>query len=151
VADSKFEVTWNRSRMRKQSELVAEDQGLQDKGQKDSFRHAYTSAKVAEKMDNVTLNSGIGAGVARVLGLGNELGLGTSFEDHVTDLANNEIGLMIREEVERDVVRMKEEWGLNDAQADEWRERLLRTRIADAVQSGKMTQKPFSGPQKDEE
>ena len=69
-------------------------------------------------------------------------------EDHLADIGNNEIGLAIRDEVEKDIQKMKEEWNLSNTQADEWRERLLRTRIAEAVKEGKLTQQPLNGASK---
>lgn len=202
MADSKFDASWwNIWEMRKQSKKIAEEQGLTSKGDIDSFRHPYSSAKVADAFDTnrslsvnenksslqamletmfstldtngtpsvgenkssiqsmikgmFSTDAGIdgndGKTISRALGLGNELlGIGNSAEDHLADIGNNEIGLAIRDEVDRDIQRLREEWNMNDAQTEEWRERLLRTRIADAVKEGKLTQKPYSRTRSEE-
>lgn len=155
MAEAKFDASWwDVWEMRRQANKIAEEEGVEEKG---PFRHAYTSAKTADRYDNqddiwfeegksavkavlkniFTPNAGVdlnnGKTISRGMGIGNEI-VG---KDFVEDTQANEIGLLIRDEVDRDVLRMKEEWQLTEEQAQEWRERLLRTRIAEAMKEGK--------------
>lgn len=143
---TKFDSFWL-SDMRKQAQEIAIDIGFTASADIDSFRHAYTAAKMNQRLKVPLVDDG--NGLAGILGIGNEvLGFSNSLEDHAADLMNNQFGMQILVEVERDTERLRRDWDLPEGEVEILKERLLRMRIAQKVKDGTLNQKPLSDGKK---
>jgi hypothetical protein len=133
----------NRRYWGKWANQIARDMGLHSLGEIDSFRHAYTAAKVSEKYSIPYIQNG--DSLARLGGFLNELGgiFSNTMTDHLADLRNNEIGMQIRTEVDQNLKLLQKEFGWSDDLVNQVRARHLRLRILDAVKSGRLNQDPL--------
>ena len=109
MGNTKFDAAWwDVWSMRKQAGQIAREEGVR-RSDTDSFRHAYVTAKIADRfnIDNpVSMN--VGDWFARTLGIGNELlGFNNSSKEHYIDLRNNEVGLKILSEVNKEIENKK--------------------------------------------
>lgn len=124
------------SGMRAQANQIAKDLGFTKNGDIDSFRHAYTAAKLSytQKLRGL----GVGVTIPRMLGWAHEVfATRPSLDDRMVDLKNNEIGFQIAEEIDRKLDQMKVPEGVDRS---EFKEALLRRTIAEAVHSGQLSQ-----------
>lgn len=152
MAGAKFDASWwDVWEMRKQAREVAKEQGMKRGADVDSFRHAYVSAKIADRYNindpnivTMGLPTREGDKFARLLGIGNEIaGVNNTSEEHYADLRNNEVGLKILSDVDEEIKskRATNEW--SPEEAEKVKEDLLRQRVAEAVQAGQLNKNPY--------
>lgn len=140
---TRFVWNWNLALMGSDAEQIAREEGLKGQDDLDSFRHAYVSAKTAERFGDVG---------AVALGVANEIhGLGrdTSNETFV-DLRNNGIGLKILGDVQEEMRQRQVGVGMAEEQALELQDALLRVKIAEALNSGQLSQHTLDRIQEEE-
>ena len=132
---------FDRPAMRRQSNQIALDLGFKDKNDIDSFRHGYVTGKIEDQLQD-NIGERLGAGIARTMGILNEVGGLTtnSTADRESDLENNNVGIQIAEETRRDVQQLQAKYELSDEEADDRFETMFRDRIAQAVKEGRLKQ-----------
>lgn len=151
--ETTFDVRYNSremGKMREQAEAIAKEQGLTDKGEIDAFRHAYTSAKVAEDINKKSpiKNPNIGEKGSEALGDANEWWRegrerwdsngekGNPKDEWAMDVDNNKAGIRKNSELNK----------LN--LSPEEKEKRLREELATAAKEGKLQTKPSDSNQK---
>jgi hypothetical protein len=131
-----FEATLNPlelRRMRDQADQIAKEQGLTKNDDIDAFRHAYVSAKVAEKYGKTSAkivghgNEWLREGVNRAESLGKE---GNPKDQWQQDVSNNDHGIAKNAELDKQNLSKEE------------KERRLRKELADDVRNGKLQTRP---------
>lgn len=150
---SKFHVKYNPSKvseMRNEANQIAREQGLTTDNEIDAFRHAYTSAKIAEDINKRSpiKHPKIGETGAELLGDANEwlregkergtswLTEGNPKDEWAMDVDNNKAGIEKNSELDK----------LN--LPPEEKEKLLRKKIAQDVKDGKLQTQPSDTNQK---